>query len=214
MSERPPAPSKLARKLALKALKTVALRAVRSGTEVAQRAAELTTKTEHGAIGAVHRRLPIQRSVDAAVPLSVAWEEWMAFHWLPEGSHRVEDIERDGSRHLSGRISGSGDINWEAEILDERDRESFAWQSLRGSDCAGLVTFHALSDRLTRLELSLDVVPTSLPEALALTTHLADRRAEADLREFKAHLELINPDLYEGSDEARGAGDPAADDDE
>jgi hypothetical protein len=34
---------------------------------------------------------------------------------------------------------------------------------------------------------------------------LADRRAEADLRRFKARLELINPDLYEEQEDAPDA---------
>jgi hypothetical protein len=68
---------------------------------------------------------------------------------------------------------------------------------MQGSDCAGLLTFHRLSDRLTRLELDLDVLPTNPAEALTLASHLAHRRAETDLRRFKAHVEFISPDVYE-----------------
>ena len=32
-----------------------------------------------------------------------------------------------------------------------------------------------------------------------LSLHLAHRRAEADLRRFKAHVEFINPDVYENT---------------
>lgn len=209
-----PGPSQVGRKLALKAVKTVARRALESGVETVQRAAELTTKSGHGALGAIHRQVPIQRSLDVAVPLGVAWDEWMTFPWLPEGAHHVQDIERDGDDRLSGRIADSSDSDWEAEILDERDRESFAWMSVKGSDCAGLITFHRLGERLTRLELNLDVVPTSVPEALALSTHLADHRAEADLRRFKARCELINPDLYENDQEQERASNRDSDDDE
>jgi hypothetical protein len=58
------------------------------------------------------------------------------------------------------------------------------------------VTFHRLSDRLTRLELELDVIPQSPPQTLELLLHIADRRAETDLRRFKADLERISPDDY------------------
>jgi hypothetical protein len=91
--------------------------------------------------------------------------------------------------------------DWVAEILDEREQQSFAWQSQEGSDCAGLITFHKLSDRLTRIELNLDVVPTGVAETIQLATHRADAKAERDLRRFKARLELINPDLYEPEEE-------------
>jgi uncharacterized membrane protein len=75
--------------------------------------------------------------------------------------------------------------------------ESFAWLSVEGTDVAGLATFHQLSDRLTRIELDLDVVPTNPSEAMMLALHVAHRRAEADLRRFKAHVETLDPDEYQ-----------------
>jgi uncharacterized membrane protein len=143
------------------------------------------------------RRIPIQQSIDIAVPVDVAWEEWMTLESLPEGMHQVVDIERDGDDMLVGRLSGlKVDDYWEAEILDERENESFAWRSAGASDCAGLATFHALAERLTRIELQLDVVPSRIGEAAGLALHLADRRAERELRAFKARLETISPDEY------------------
>ncbi|MBV9309604.1 MAG: hypothetical protein JOZ73_02160, partial [Solirubrobacterales bacterium] len=141
------------------------------------------------------KRLPIQVSVDVAVPLEVAWDEWLGSGSLPEGVHRAREIERDGSQLLG--VVGPRGADWEAEIVDEREHESLAWRSTVGSDVAGLVTFHRLSDRLTRIELDLDVLPTNPAEAFAFTTHIAHHRAEADLRRFKARVEFINPDVYE-----------------
>jgi uncharacterized membrane protein len=148
------------------------------------------------------RRLPIQVSLDIAAPLAVAWDEWMALESLPEGMHHVEDIERDGNDVLVGRLSGVRvDDHWEAEILDEREDESFAWRSSGASDCAGLITFHELSARLTRIELELDVHASGLGEAAGLALHVADRRAERELRAFKARVEKICPDDYPPLDE-------------
>jgi uncharacterized membrane protein len=143
------------------------------------------------------RHLPIQVSVDIAVPLQLAYDEWMRLEFLPEGSHTVERIERDGSDALTGRLSTRPwSRKWEAEIRDERDCESFAWRSVKGSDCAGLVTFHDLGERLTRLELQLDIVPVRPLEAAQFALRLADARARNELRRFKARLETISPDAY------------------
>jgi uncharacterized membrane protein len=204
-----PKPNRFARKLAGKAIKTmvkkVASGTVEAGAGLIRAAADRAASTGHEAAEkTANKRLPIQRSVDIAVPIRVAWEEWMAFESIPEGVHTVEEIERDGDE-LFGRTSGPRPTDWAAEILDEREQQSFAWQSHEGSDCAGLVTFHDLSKRLTRIELNLDVVPTGVAETFQLTLHLADRRAEADLRRFKARLELINPDLYEEEEDAPDA---------
>lgn len=143
------------------------------------------------------RRIPVQLSIDVAVPVAVAYDEWMLLESLPEGGHRVEDIERRGRRRLLGEIRSSGAVRkWEAEVRDERRDESFAWRTVRGSDVAGLITFHRLAKRLTRLELELDVVPVSVGEALALTAHLSDRMANAELRRFKSRVETMSPDNY------------------
>ncbi len=38
------------------------------------------------------RSVPIQCSIDIAVPLTVAYEEWMKLEFLPEGVHTVRKI--------------------------------------------------------------------------------------------------------------------------
>lgn len=143
------------------------------------------------------RSVPIQCSIDIAVPLEVAYSEWMKLEFLPEGSHRVQQIKRRGKR-LRGTIAGAlaPHASWRAEVREERPDESFAWRSLDGSDCLGVATFHRLAERLTRIELELDVVPKRPAEAFELVVHIADRRAETDLRRFKARLERISPEDY------------------
>jgi uncharacterized membrane protein len=159
------------------------------------------------------RSVPIQCSIDIAVPLQVAYDQWMELEFLPEGIHTVRRIRRDGDR-LRGRIAGAvrERSRWRAEIREERPEESFAWRSLAGSDCLGLLTFHRLAERLTRLELELDVIAENAAQAFELLTHIADRRAEADMRRFKADLERISPDDYSAlventGDETQGDND-------
>jgi uncharacterized membrane protein len=175
-----------------------AVRAARAARHVRE---ALRERVPHDAVPdallARARTLPIQRSVDVAVPIDVAWDHWMEFEHLPEGTHRVTSVQRDGEGRLTGRLEGPHiSREWEAEILDERIDESFAWHSVGGSDCSGLLTFHELSARLTRLELHLDVIPGGVSDAMALMLRIADRRAEAELRRFKAEVEALDPDEY------------------
>jgi uncharacterized membrane protein len=142
------------------------------------------------------RTVPVQQSVDVGVPLEAAWDEWMRFDWMPDGAHRVTEIERDDDV-LIGQIGGPRfSRDWEAEITDERVDQSFAWQTTQGSDTSGLVTFHSLADRLTRIELQLDIVPDGPGGALALLLRRSDRRAQNVLRNFKAQVEALDPDEY------------------
>jgi uncharacterized membrane protein len=201
-----PVAKKVAKTAAKKAARTVVRKTVEMGASAVRRAADRATEVSRNAYEAGTSKLvPIQLSIDVAVPIHVAWEEWRSWGCLPEGVHRIVDVERDGDS-LIGHTAGPREVDWEAEIKDEREDESFAWLSVEGTDVAGLATFHQLSDRLTRIELDLDVVPTNPTEAMTLALHVAHRRAEADLRRFKAHVEFINPDAYDGESHRNGNG--------
>jgi uncharacterized membrane protein len=184
-------------RLALRLAKRLAKRELRKLAEAAggTLGSSALEKAHEIDLSAPKPSLPIQQSVDIAVPIAFAWQEWMELSFLPEGVDTVVDIERSGDT-LSGRLAGHPGSSWSAEILDERECESFAWRSNEGSDCAGLVTFHQLSDRLTRLELTLDVVPQTPADSVSLLTHLADWRARKEMRKFKADLEVVSPDVY------------------
>jgi uncharacterized membrane protein len=191
----------VARKVATKAAREALERMLTTGAESLRTAAEQTAEVSRRAYeSGLNRRLPIQVAVDVAVPIRFAWEEWLRFESLCEGVDCVHSVERDGDM-LYGRIGTARPREWEAEILDERPCESFAWRSTKGSDCAGLVTFHSLSDRLTRIEQDLDVVPAGAGQAVLFASHLAHRRADAQLRRFKAELEFVDPDVYAEDDE-------------
>lgn len=206
-----PHPGGLATKAAVKLAQLIARRVLSSGTESVselplaglRHGATVASALRHRALeaagtsvdAATHHRPPIQASIDVAVPIEVAWAQWMRLEWLPEGVDSVVEVARNGDGELHGRLQ-RGDTEWGARVLDERPEESFAWESTAGTDCAGLITFHALGERLTRIELSLDIRPERLGQAASLAVRHADRRAQADLRRFKARLELISPDAY------------------
>lgn len=191
-----------AEKLGLAALRAVLRKVTDVGASALQggagRAAEWGRVAGRAALEARVASRPVQASIDVAVPLGLAWDEWMTLESFTEGARRIEDVTREGHT-LTGRTSGPVRQEWRAEIVDERPRQAFAWRSNTATDCAGLITFHRLSDRLTRIELDLDVVATGPVEAAELTLGVARRRAETELRRFKARVEFINPDVYETS---------------
>ena len=193
-----PVRMKMAAAAIKKAAKTAGERAKETLPALGERAKDVLPALTDGSLSLADkvRTLPVQRSLDVAVPLEAAWDEWVRFDWVPDGAHKVVDIERDGDV-LYGRLTGPRiSRDWEAEIVDEREDESFAWQTVEGSDTSGLVTFHRLSDRLTRLELQLDIVPEGVGGALSLVLRRADRRAENVMRSFKAQVEALDPDEY------------------
>jgi uncharacterized membrane protein len=137
------------------------------------------------------RRMPIQQSVDVAVPVETAWKLWNQYEDYPKFMHRLESAEKIDPKHVqfTGKIWGIR-RNWEAEITEKRIHEAIAWTSEEGLDNAGVVTFHKLSPRLTRIELSLDIAPHGPIEKIGRGMRFTKRAVRADLHRFKAYAEM------------------------
>jgi uncharacterized membrane protein len=137
------------------------------------------------------RRLPIQESVDVAVPLETAYNQFTQFEDFPEFMHRVDRIEQKDDTHLMWHENIWGvRRQWEAEITDQRPNERIAWESTSGSPRQkGAVTFHRLSDRLTRVEVNLDQEPKGIFEKTSSGFRMTRRALKSDLMRFKAFVE-------------------------
>ena len=142
----------------------------------------------HGGSG---RRMPIQQSVDVAVPIRVAYNRWTLFEEWPEFMHRFESVEQVDDATLSCTTKMWGITRrFEADIVEQRPDQRIEWNSTEGPSHTGVVTFHRLADRLTRIEVSLDVEPHGLIEKAARGMRFTKRAVRADLHRFKALIEL------------------------
>jgi uncharacterized membrane protein len=137
------------------------------------------------------RRMPIQQSVDIAVPLEKAWRLWNRYEDYPKFMHRVESAEKVDPKHVkfTGKIWGVS-RTWEAKITEKRTNEVIAWTSEDGLENAGVVTFHRLGPRLTHVELNLDISPHGPLEKIARGMRFTKRAVRADLHRFKAYAEM------------------------
>ena len=142
----------------------------------------------HGGSG---RRMPIQQSVDVAVPIKVAYNRWTMFEDWPDFMHRVESVDQADDTTLSFSTKVWGITRrFEAEIVEQRPDQRIEWNSTEGLAHTGVVTFHKLSDRLTRIEISLDVEPHGMLEKMGRGMRFTKRAVRADLHRFKALIEL------------------------
>lgn len=131
------------------------------------------------------RRLPIQASVDVAVPVSYAYDQWTDFKKIGNFLHRVEQVEQKGDKRVVWHENIWGrQRTWRAEITEKRRNQLLAWKDDHGT---GVLTFHQLAPRLTRVELNYDWVPHGLLEKLASGLRFHKRAARTDLQRFKAH---------------------------
>jgi len=145
------------------------------------------------------RRMPIQQSVDVAVPIKTAYNQWTQFEEWPRFMHRVESADQvdDAKVAFSTKVWGITK-RFEASIAEQRPDKRIEWNATEGLSHTGVVTFHQLSDRLTRIEVTVDVEPDSLLEKAGRGMRHAKRAIRGDLHRFKAYVELNEDDVDDG----------------
>jgi uncharacterized membrane protein len=137
------------------------------------------------------RRMPIQQSVDVAIPVKAAYNHWTEYEDWPEFMHRIESVERVDDTTVSFRAKIWGITKrFEAEIVEQRADERIEWNVTQGYAHTGVVTFHPLSENLTRLDVSLDIQPANIVDKASRGMRFAKRAVRADLHRFKAWAEL------------------------
>ena len=137
------------------------------------------------------RRMPVQQSMDVAVPLSVAYNQWTQFEEYPNFMHRVNSASQDDEGHVTfTEKMWNFTRDFEAEIVEQRPDERIVWRSVNGLKHAGVVTFHELAPRLTHIELTVDFKPAGFFEKIGRGARFSKRAIRADMHRFKAYIEM------------------------
>jgi|SRR5215211_5256619 len=135
------------------------------------------------------RRMPIQQSMDVPVPVKTAYNEWTQFEEWPQFMHRLESVSQEDDTHLVFKTKIWGKSKeFKAEIVEQRPDERIKWEVTEGVTHTGVVTFHEIGPRLTRVEVNIDVQPGSLIEKAARGMRHIKRAVRADMHRFKAHV--------------------------
>jgi uncharacterized membrane protein len=135
------------------------------------------------------RRMPVQQSVDIGAPLSTVYNQYTQFEEWPKFMHRLQSVSQEDESHVSFKTKIWGfKREFKAEIVEQRPDERIKWKVTEGVTHTGVVTFHELGDRLTRVELNLDLEPGGLIEKSARGMRHVKRAVRADLARFKAYV--------------------------
>jgi uncharacterized membrane protein len=137
------------------------------------------------------RRMPVQQAVDIGVPIETAYNQWTQFELWPRFMHRITDVSQkdDCSVVFSTKIWGKKK-QFTARIETQRPDERIKWKVEDGITHSGVVTFHELGPRLTRVLVGLDVEPGGMLEKAARGMRHVKRAVRADLHRFKAFVEM------------------------
>jgi uncharacterized membrane protein len=132
----------------------------------------------------------IIETIDVDVPVRVAYDQWTQFEEFPRFMEAVEKVEQldDTTLRWSAKIAGVTK-RWTAKITEQDPDQRIAWNSIEGAQNAGVVTFHRLDDRKTRVTLQLDVEPEGPVESAGDALGFVQRQAKGDLERFKQFIE-------------------------
>jgi hypothetical protein len=122
------------------------------------------------------RPLPVEESIDVGVPLETAYARFTDF----------DEYAKVMSR---------------GETVDERPNERIAWRRTDRVEATAVITFHRLSDRLTRVMVTYDHPPQGLLKKTTSLFRTSPRGLSADLMRFKALAEMSE----EGGTETKAA---------
>jgi uncharacterized membrane protein len=132
----------------------------------------------------------ILESVDVAVPVTVAYNQWTQFEEFPRFMEGVESVTQIDDKTLRWKATIAGKAEeWTAEITEQSPDERVAWASTSGARNAGVVTFHHIDDNTTRVMLQIDYDPQGFVENVGDALGMVDRRMKGDLKRFKEFIE-------------------------
>ncbi|XVS66834.1 SRPBCC family protein [Actinosynnema sp. CA-299493] len=132
----------------------------------------------------------IEKSVDVEVPVTTAYNQWTQFESFPQFMEGVERITQltPTRTHWVTKIGGVT-REFDAEITEQHPDERVAWHTVDGPPQGGVVTFHRLDDRHTRVHVQMEFDPQTLTEKAGAALGVVGHRVSGDLDRFKEFIE-------------------------
>ncbi len=136
----------------------------------------------------------IEASVDVAVDVRTAYNQWTQFESFPLFMRDVQSVKQLDDRHLHWIANVGGPLReWDAEIVEQVPDARIAWRGLSGNPNGGEVRFKPLSGPdeppLTRVSLTMLYDPNDWIAAAGEALGFANRRVRANLDDFKRFIE-------------------------
>ena len=129
-------------------------------------------------------------SVDVAVPIRTAYNQWTQFEEFPQFMSGVKEVRQIGDTltHWTVEIGGVT-REFDARITEQLPDERVAWTSVTGTRQGGVVTFHRLDPEHTRVTAQLELEPEGVAEQVADKSGLVGHRIKDDLERFRDFIE-------------------------
>jgi uncharacterized membrane protein len=132
----------------------------------------------------------VEESIEVAVPVSTAYNQWTQFEEFPKFMESVDEITQIDDTHLHWKVSMGGKTEeFDAEITEQIPDTRIAWTTTDGIQHGGAVDFHRLDENRTQLMVVMDSGDDGMLEKVADALGLVRRRVRGDLERFKEMIE-------------------------
>ena len=132
----------------------------------------------------------IIETIEVNVPVRTAYNQWTQFEDFPQFMASVHEIRQLDDKHLHWKANVAGEEKeWDVEITEQIPDKRIAWRSTSGVPNGGVVTFHKISDNLTRVALQMDYQPEGPLEKLGDAFGAVRMDTRGNLQKFKDMLE-------------------------
>ena len=133
----------------------------------------------------------VEETVDVAVPIRVAYDQWTQFETFPQFMAGVEQVSQldDTHNHWVTKVGGVT-REFDTEITEQIPDERIAWRSVGGDVVqGGVVTFQPLDEATTRVMIQIDWAPETMVERTGAAVGVDDHRVAEDAKRFKDFIE-------------------------
>jgi ribosome-associated toxin RatA of RatAB toxin-antitoxin module len=132
----------------------------------------------------------VDRSIEVAVPVRTAYDQWTQFEEFPQFMGGVREVRQldDRRLHWVAEIAGVR-REWEAEVIEQVPDQKVAWAATDGATNAGAVFFAPLGADRTEVRLHLEYEPEGIVEKVGDKLDIVAKQAQSDLERFKSYIE-------------------------
>ena len=138
----------------------------------------------------------IEQSVIIDLAPQVIYQFWRRLENLPRFMDHLESVSEmtDGTSHWVVKTSKGRELEWDAQIIEDKPGEMISWRSLEDADMdnAGSVWFTSTADGRTEVKVAMKYSPTGGKVGVAIARVMGDnaeQQVAEDLLRLKKLLE-------------------------
>ncbi|MFE1368667.1 SRPBCC family protein [Streptomyces anulatus] len=140
--------------------------------------------------GGKSKSVTIVEDIDVGVPVREAYDQWTQFQEFSSFAKGVVSVEKTDDTTSNWKVKvAKSTRSWKANVTEQVPDERITWttEGAKGT-VKGVVTFHAITDDLTRVLLVLEYFPKGLFEKTGNIWRAQGRRARLDLKLYRKFI--------------------------